>query len=51
MLGGVHNIREHPRCVRNEHVDGMDALDQGNSLGGHLNLPEGLRGVEVDSDS
>ena len=51
MLGGVHDIRECPRSVRNERVDRTDALDRDNGLGGHLNRSKDLRGIKVDSDS
>ena len=51
MPGGVHNIRERPRSIINEHVDRTDAADRDNGLGGHLNLPEDLRGIKIESDS
>ena len=49
MLGGVHDIRERPsRSVRNGRVDRTDAPDRDNGLGGHLDLPKDLRGIEVE---
>ena len=51
MLGGAHNIREHTRSVINEYIDRMDAPDRDGGLGSHLNLPEDMKGIKVDSGS
>ena len=43
-------LRERPRSVINERVDGTDAPDRDNGLGGYLDPPEDPRGIKVESD-
>ena len=48
--GSVQSEREGPEGVRNERVDGTDAPTRDTGPGGHLEVQEESRGVEVDRD-
>ena len=50
MPGGVHNVQEGPRKVKDERVDGTDAPCRDTGPGRDLEVQEESKGVEVDRD-
>ena len=50
MPGGVHDVQERPRKVRDERVDGTNAPSRDTGPGGRLEVQEESKGAEVGRD-